>query len=115
MPCAKPDNMTAHETSAAKTVRRQAVGQVAVTPRSRLQARRQVKSRNRAEPTTGGLIGRLPDALIVAVDPLPPFVPLLRLEGQGGDGPRIEALEGDRLAGFLAITVGAVLDTGQGR
>ena len=34
----------------------------------------------------------------------------LRLDRQGGDRPGLKALERDRLAGFLAIAVGAVLD-----
>ena len=47
---------------------------------------------------------------IVAIDPLAALVSLLRFERQGGDRPGFEPLEGDRLAGLLAIAVGAVLD-----
>ena len=47
------------------------------------------------------------DALVVPVDALVALVTFLRLEGKGRDGPRFEALEGDRLAGLLAIAVGA--------
>ena len=39
---------------------------------------------------------------------------LLRLDRQGGDRAGIEPPEADRLAGFLAIAVGAVLDALEG-
>ena len=37
-------------------------------------------------------------------------MPLLRLDRECGDRAGLEALERDRLAGFLAIAVGAILD-----
>ncbi len=52
---------------------------------------------------------------IVAVDALAALVALLRFEAQGGHRPRVEALHANRLACFLAITVGAVLDALQSR
>ena len=52
--------------------------------------------------------------LFVAVDALAPLVALLRLDAQGGDRPRIEPLQADRLAGLLAIAVGAVVDALEG-
>src|SRR6266511_4956379 len=48
---------------------------------------------------------------LVAIDTLPPLVPLLRLDRERGDGARLEPLERDRLAGLLAIAVGAVVET----
>src|SRR5580692_7387795 len=51
--------------------------------------------------------------LIVAIDALAAFVALLRLDRQRRDRPRLEPLDGDRLAGLLAIAVGAVFDTRQ--
>ena len=54
--------------------------------------------------------GRWQKVSVVPVDPLVALVALLRLERQRGDGPRLQALEGDRLPGLLAIAVGAVLD-----
>src|SRR4051812_45014339 len=47
---------------------------------------------------------------VVAVDPLHAFVALLRLDRQRGDRPRLEPAQADRLAGLLAIAIGAVLD-----
>ena len=49
-------------------------------------------------------------ALLVAIDLLAPLVALLRLDRQGRDRAGFEPLQGDRLAGLLAIAVGAVLD-----
>src|SRR5712691_1927034 len=46
---------------------------------------------------------------LVAIDALAPLVPLLRLDRQRGDGTCLQALERDRLAGLLAIAVGAVV------
>src|SRR5262245_65683184 len=40
---------------------------------------------------------------------------LLRLDRERGDGARFEPLERNRLAGLLAIAVGAVLEAGEGR
>src|SRR5688572_76752 len=53
--------------------------------------------------------------LFVAIDPLAAFVALLRLDGERGDRPGVETLQVDRLARLLAIAVGAVLDSLQGR
>src|SRR5262249_49892134 len=54
-----------------------------------------------------------PAGSIVAVDTFSPLVPLLRLERQGGDRSGVEALQRDRLSGFLAKAIGAVLDPRQ--
>src|SRR5215475_12824025 len=48
-------------------------------------------------------------SLFVAIDLLALLVALLRFHRQGRDRPGFEALQGDRLAGLLAITVGIVL------
>src|SRR5690606_34650334 len=48
-------------------------------------------------------------ASVVPVDALAPLVPFLRLDRQGRDRARVEALQGNRLAGLLAIAVGAVV------
>ena len=50
---------------------------------------------------------------VVAIDPLPPLVALLRLDRQGRDRACFEAAQRDRLAGFLAIAVGAIIDPRQ--
>src|SRR5579884_1497028 len=50
---------------------------------------------------------------VVPVDAFAALVTLLRFNGQRGDRPRIEALQRDRLAGFLAITIGAVVEPAQ--
>src|SRR5690349_12056273 len=50
---------------------------------------------------------------VVAVDPLAALVPLLGLEAQGRDGPRLQPGQADRLAGLLAEAVGAVLEAPQ--
>src|ERR1700761_9512683 len=55
------------------------------------------------------------EKLIVPVDFFAPFVALLRLDGQCGDGSSIQPLERDGPAGFLAETVGTVLDPAQRR
>ena len=52
---------------------------------------------------------------IVAIDLFATFVTLLRLDRQRGDRPRVEPLERDRLAGLLAVAVGAFLDALQRR
>ena len=49
-----------------------------------------------------------------AVDLFAPLVAFLRFEGHGGDRACIEALQADRLAGFLAVAVGAIVDAGDG-
>ncbi len=41
------------------------------------------------------------------------LVALLRFQRQGGDGPRFQATQTDRLAGFFAIAILAVLDSQQ--
>ena len=50
------------------------------------------------------------DASVFAVGALQPLVPLLRLEAQGRDRPRIEPANPDRLVGFFAIAIGPALD-----
>src|SRR3954447_7804293 len=50
-------------------------------------------------------------SLFVAVDLLAFLVALLRLHRERRDGPGLEALQRDWLAGVLAIAVGVVLDT----
>src|SRR5215475_9371297 len=52
---------------------------------------------------------------LVAIDALAPLMTLLRLDRERGDGARLEPLERNRLAGLLAIAVGAVLEAGEGR
>ena len=47
---------------------------------------------------------------IVPINPLAPLVALLGLHREGGDRTSLEALDPDRLAGFLAIAVGPVVD-----
>ncbi len=52
---------------------------------------------------------------VVPIDPLIALMALLSLQREGRDGASLEALEGDRISGFLAISVGAVIDTGESR
>src|SRR5262249_7371930 len=52
--------------------------------------------------------------LFVAVDALAPLVALLGFDAQSGNRTRIKALQADRLAGLLAIAVGALIETGNG-
>jgi hypothetical protein len=52
--------------------------------------------------------------LFVAVDALAPLVALLGFDAQRRDRTCIEALQADRLAGLLAIAVGALVETGKG-
>src|SRR3546814_2398941 len=47
---------------------------------------------------------------VVAVGALHALVPLLGFDGEGGDRPRLEAAQRDRLAGFLAVAVRIFLD-----
>src|SRR5947209_14067383 len=54
-------------------------------------------------------------ALIVAVGTLHALVPLLRLDRQGRDRPRLKPANADRLVGLLAKAVGAGVDAVQGR
>src|SRR6266571_903311 len=54
-------------------------------------------------------------ASIVPVHALAALVALLRLDGEGSDRAGFETAQRDRLAGFLAIAVGAVLDALQRR
>src|SRR3982750_3985585 len=56
-------------------------------------------------------IGAAALALAVAVYPL---MALLRLDRKGGDRPRLESPDRDRIAGFLAIAVGALFEPRQG-
>src|SRR6516162_4200682 len=51
---------------------------------------------------------------IVAIDTLAPLVTLLRFDRQRRDGPRFQPPQRDRLAGLLAIAVGAVFEPLQG-
>ena len=50
---------------------------------------------------------------IVAVHPLHPLVPLLRLDRHGGDRPSLEPLDSDGFVGLLTVAVGADLDPHQ--
>src|SRR5262245_12962681 len=52
----------------------------------------------------------LRSGLLVPVNALAALVALLRLDRKRGDGAGVEALQADRLAGFLAKTVGALVD-----
>src|SRR6185295_108300 len=61
------------------------------------------------------LAAALRRALLVAVDALAPLVTLLRLDRERGDGARLEPLNRDRLAGLLAIAVGAVIEADERR
>ena len=53
-------------------------------------------------------------ASIVAINALATLVPLLRFNRQCGDRTCFQATQRDRLAGFLAIAVGPVIDPCQG-
>src|SRR5262250_3194260 len=56
-----------------------------------------------------GGAARLAVAVVpVAVLPLATLTALLRLDGEGGDGTRLEPLDADFLAGLEAVTVRAV-------
>src|SRR3954454_5004510 len=59
-------------------------------------------------------IGAAALALAVAVYPLTPLMPLLRLDRKRGNRPRLESPDRDRIAGFLAIAVGALFEPRQG-
>src|SRR5690606_25506072 len=61
-------------------------------------------------PARPGCEAHAPSGLFVAIDPLAPLMTLLRLDRERRDRPRIETLQADRLAGLLAIAVGAILD-----
>ncbi|KQY34368.1 hypothetical protein ASD21_20795 [Caulobacter sp. Root1455] len=50
---------------------------------------------------------------VVAVNPFPTFVTLLGFQAERRGGPRVQSSQTDRLAGFLAIAVGTVLDSAQ--
>ena len=54
-------------------------------------------------------------ALVVAINALAAFVALLRFDRQRRDRARFQPLDRDRLAGLLAIAVGAVFDALQRR
>src|SRR5256714_11379175 len=71
--------------------------------------RRRIAPSRTMWPARGGQI------LLVAIDLLAFFVALLRLHRKRGDGAGFQPLQRDRLAGFLAITVGIVLDALQTR
>ena len=53
--------------------------------------------------------------LVLAVDALAPLVALLRFDRKRCDRTRIKTLQADRLAGLLAVSIGAVLDPGHRR
>ena len=53
--------------------------------------------------------------LIVAINLFAPLMAFLRLDGQGGDGPCIQPLERDGLAGLFAKAIRAVFDPAQRR
>jgi hypothetical protein len=53
--------------------------------------------------------------LVVPVDPLIALVALLSLQREGRDRASLETLEGNRISGFLAVSVGAVIDAGESR
>src|SRR5262249_5741231 len=63
-----------------------------------------------------GVIGAQhpPPISIVAVDAFTPFVALLRLDRERGDRARFKPLQGNRLAGLLAVAVGTIVDAGDG-
>jgi hypothetical protein len=67
------------------------------------------RSKRGARPRRSAERLLLPEHLLAAL------VALLRLERERGDRAGIEALEPDRLAGLLAIAVGALLDAQQRR
>ena len=50
---------------------------------------------------------------LVAINPLAPFVALLRLDRESRDRTRVEAPERDGIAGFDAIAVRTLLDAGE--
>src|SRR5215510_5617491 len=52
----------------------------------------------------------LEEGLLVAINALAPLVALLGLDAQGRDRAGIEPFQADRLAGFLAIAVRAVVE-----
>src|SRR5581483_35929 len=62
----------------------------------------------RATETAGA-----PGSLFVPVHPLAPLVALLGFQAHRRDGTRVQPGDGDRLAGLLAIAVGALLDPAQ--
>ena len=64
---------------------------------------------------TARILSSPPGRSIVAVNALAAFVALLRLDRQRCDRARFEPLDRDRLAGLLAIAVGAVFDALQRR
>ena len=60
--------------------------------------------------STPRILSSPPGRSIVAIDALAAFVALLRLDRQRRDRAGFQPLDRDRLAGFLAIAVSAVLD-----
>src|SRR5690242_18178453 len=74
-------------------------------PARRCQCGSKIRSRMIDGPPTRG-----PHDLVIAIDALATLVAFLSFDREGGNRPRFEPLERDRLAGLLAITVGAVLD-----
>src|SRR6478609_2534530 len=50
---------------------------------------------------------------VVAIDPFPPLMPLLRFHRQSRDRACFEPTQGDRFAGLFAIAVRAIIDARQ--
>ena len=69
-------------------------------------------SRPRAPHVTRGP-GVTRSELLVAVDAFAAFVALLRLNRKRRDRSRLKALDRNRLAGFFAVAVGAIVDAGE--
>src|SRR5690625_2024328 len=53
----------------------------------------------------------VPSPSVVALGTLHALVPFLGFQGQGCDGPSFQPTDGDRLLGFFAVAVGAIIDT----
>src|SRR5213083_1264760 len=69
-----------------------------------------IMARNRASRPKNKEPHAAARALFVAIDLLAFLVALLRFHRERRDGPGLEPLQRDRLAGVLAIAVGVVLD-----
>src|ERR1700726_3612692 len=73
------------------------------------------RSLSSGRPLRAGPVGSSGLRLVVAIDALAALVAFLGLDRQRRDRARLEPLDRDRLAGFLAIAVGAVFDARQRR